>query len=80
MSPERLFVRNFNRQFHALRCHAFHMEPRLCACGEPRRSNGKNCHACHAAAQRDYRSRDSKRRRANSPLAKLAAKHLGRAQ
>jgi hypothetical protein len=76
MSPERQVVRLFRRKFHALRSHAFHAE-RTCACGEPVRPKGKDCHTCHAVAQRAYRARQRLQRAANDPLARLAAKHAG---
>lgn len=80
MTPERAFVRNFRRKFHALEFHAFPVEHEaLCRCGEPRRPNGKNCHECHAQAQREYRARETQRRRESSPLAVLARRHMRQA-
>jgi len=35
--------------------------PKLCHCGNPAREGQRNCHVCHAEAQRKYRERQKLR-------------------
>lgn len=49
---------------------------RVCACGQPRRPQQRDCYACHAAASRAYRRREAERKKAahDRYLAEIASR------